>query len=665
MLDVNSAEYRSAALSLNYELESVFRKNMLFFSSEDKKIYNVCKNYTPTRIALRLDPQGYINLFNLNSNLPVYSIDPQEYAKKQVEQFMRERPHFTFNIGITDNNRSDYPYTKCFSAMYAKYTELVPNYYHEEQVRVDQMYMFGGGLYLQLQHLLNQLDIKNLTILETDFDSFYASMHVIDWSEIYRYFSRDTYSLDLTFISADDDDFLKLGGKIVELGVHHYAKVDLFYHYQNQQLLNIAGNIKRYVKNTVGSLGFFEDERIGLSHTLQNLKGGIPFSVTRKNAVNKLANTPVLIVGNGPSLDDVEEFIKRNRDNVILVSCGTALGSLKKKGIVPDIHLEQERMLIVHDVLIESTTQEYRDKVLFVGLNPCHPATFGLFKNKYMAMKYNDLGTQLMLSSSIENLSQLANCNPLVSNFGLSLVASLGFENVYLAGVDCGMKTSQGHHSKDSIYYPVGGGFEPSAADLSEVEGNFQDKVYTTSLFNQSRLCLQLVLKNHKLNCYNLSDGAKIEGSSSSADLEDLEFLPIENKRKRLEGVLEQFFSGKDTQSDSVTKQLSQLKTDFKQCLGTVEHYFDITDLNLDQMFENFNNVEKIIKSYKISNLSLYTLLNGSLRGLAVNLVVSKRNLPPEIFDDYYKAIKPEIDLFFKEIKRQMRQSTLAYDIVD
>ncbi|NQZ51871.1 MAG: motility associated factor glycosyltransferase family protein [Moritella sp.] len=665
MLDLNSAEYRSAALSLNYELEAVFRKNMVFFSNEDKKIHNVCKTYTPSRLVLRLDPQGYINLFNLNSNIPVYPIDPEEYAKKQVEKFLQERPHFSFNIVITDNNRSDYPYTKCFSAIYAKYKALLPQYYHEEQVRVDQMYMFGGGLYLQLQHLLNQLDIKNLTILEPDFDSFYASMHVIDWSEIYRYFSRDAYSFDLAFIQADDQDYLKLGGKIVALGAYHYAKVDLFYHYQNSQLLHIADNIQRYVKNTIGGLGFFEDERIGLSHTLQNLKSGIPFSLEAGNAVNKLVNTPVLIVGNGPSLDHVEDFIKKNRGNVILVSCGTALGSLKKKGIVPDIHLEQERMLIVHDVLIDSTNQEYRNKVLFVGLNPCHPATFDLFKHKYMAWKNNDLGTRFMLSSDGEKISQLSNCNPLVSNFGLSLVASMGFKNIYLAGVDCGMKTSEGHHSKDSIYYPAGGGFEPSAADLSEVEGNFQDKVYTTSLFNQSRLCLQLVLKNSTLNCYNLSDGAKIERATPLVDLESLEFSPIRNKREQLEEIFEQYFSGQEAPSENLTKQLSMLKTDFKQCLRTVEGYFDITGLNLDQIFENFNNVEKIIKSYQISNLSLYTLLNGSLRGLTVNLVAAKRNLPPEKFDAFYKVIKPEIELFFKEMKRQMIQSTLAYDIVE
>jgi len=283
-----------------------------------------------------------------------------------------------------------------------------------------------------------------------------------------------------------------------------------------------------------------------------------------------------------------------------------------------------------------------------------------------MALKYNDLGTQLMREAGATEGSLLGNCNPLVSNFGLSLISSLGFKNVYLAGIDCGMKTCSEHHSKDSIYYKglQKSSVEPTAKELIEVEGNKDGVVYTTDLLNQSRLCLQLVLSNSTLNCFNFSEGAKIDGSVAVYNSEELKFSPIKDKRKRLETLLEHAFAGKDMDSERTMKQVKVLKKDFAQCISSIECYFDIGDLDLDGIFVNFNKVEKIIKFYKINSLSLYTLLNGSLRGLMINLVAAKRNLPPNKFNEFYDSIKPEIDLFLSEMKRQMKHSTLAYDTV-
>ncbi len=87
-------------------------------------------------------------------------------------------------------------------------------------------------------------------------------------------------------------------------------------------------------------LGFFDDEQIGFAHTFHNINAGYAF-FSHGAATESLP--PVLLVGNGPSLDSHVNFIRQHQADSIIISCGTALSSLAKVGIKPDFHVEMER----------------------------------------------------------------------------------------------------------------------------------------------------------------------------------------------------------------------------------------------------------------------------------------------------------------------------------
>ena len=59
---------------------------------------------------------------------------------------------------------------------------------------------------------------------------------------------------------------------------------------------------------------------------------------------NKQPEQPVFVVGNGPSLDSSLAFLKKNSDDIIIISCGTAIRALLKNNIKPDLHIEMERI---------------------------------------------------------------------------------------------------------------------------------------------------------------------------------------------------------------------------------------------------------------------------------------------------------------------------------
>jgi len=666
MLDINSVEYRQAALAINYDLEALFRKNLGFFEDRSPSIYQTAKRYIPKRLMLRLDPKGYINLTNLNTNESVYPCDPTEYAQTQVERFFKDRPSVALSTAMPGVKRDDYPYTKLLHECKELYQEVKPISFSTEQNESDALIMFGGGLYLQLQFLLNKLDVKNLTILETDFDAFYCSMHVIDWSEIYRYFDRPDYSLNIMFMKTNDENFEEISSHILNKGLHNFSKIDFYYHYKNPELDYVAQNIKAYCVWTVGRLGFFEDERIGLVHTIKNIynsAGKLPLKKPTKSVGEKA----VLIIGNGPSLDGLITFIKTNIDRFVVISCGSSIGALMKHGIEPDIHLEQERMSVTKTALLTATTEEYRNKLRFIGLSPCYPDVFDMFKRSYIAPKSNDLGIELLKQSSDKQVHILDNCNPLVSNFGLSMAADLGFKNIYLAGVDCGMVDVNHHHSKSSnLYYNDSGETTQTYNKEATVKGNFRQTVYTTDLFKSSKKALEAKISSVKnIKVFNLSDGAFINGTTPLKvdDACQLDVKQIKNKDEFIDRLLEQFFTKNVISNNALDEAVKKFQEEASNFFKEVRPFFNVLLLNEIELKHNFNKVEALLLHVYKNNMALYRLFNGSLRGVMLNVMHDRKVLCDDVYEQYIPKIQEKINTFLDEVEVELTTDFYKYDV--
>lgn len=112
---------------------------------------------------------------------------------------------------------------------------------------------------------------------------------------------------------------------------------------------------------------FFDDGIMALAHFLESIKLGVP--IIKKNVPLDvdIANTPVFIIGNGPSLDQSIEMIKAQQDKAIIISCGSALSALYNYGIDIDFHCEQERIFAVAEKIDYYTPKEYLKKTNVTG----------------------------------------------------------------------------------------------------------------------------------------------------------------------------------------------------------------------------------------------------------------------------------------------------------
>jgi hypothetical protein len=669
MLNKNSVEYKQAAQALNYEIEALFRKNLAYFEKNEPSLFLQFKRYKPKKLRLQLAPEGYLNLYNINTGTAVYPIDPIEYAHKQVELHLQRRPTFALNLMLADNGRDDYPYTKCLSKLDVEYDKIYEPLSIKNDPSSPNMFMFGGGLFLQLEPLLNQLDIKRLSIFEADHDSFHASMHLIDWSEIYRYFSREGYGFNFNLLGSDSTNLKKMAEIYLEKGFHHFTRTEQFFHYSNNEIDKLIGNFKNNLQSIIGSQGFFEDERIGLAHTLNNLGENFPVCSRGLQDFTELHQTPVIIVGNGASLDKLERFIKENEENAIVVSCGSALSALIKKGIKPDIHIEQERMRLVPEWIEESTTQEEREGIRFIGLNPCHPRSFQLFEESYVTLKPNDLGTETLSELGVEDFRLTDFCLPVVGNLALSIMINMGYQNIYLAGLDCGMIDKRSHHSSDSNYFNSNSEYYEQmyqaniGSDHFKTKGNFRDVVYTTSIYNYSRMELEGALSKFKPNCFNLSDGAYIEGAIPLHAEDTKPFDVLIDKQAEINSNLQECFELKNVQRERVEQKANEYSNNILKNIEILEAFFDIQNLSFDEVLKRFDSLELVLRAIKLDDIISYRLLNGSVRGLAYKLSVAKHNLSEHNFDLYFSTAKALIDQFFVEIKQHVQYEFLAYDL--
>ena len=318
-------------------------------------------------------------------------------------------------------------------------------------------------------------------------------------------------------------------------------------------------------------------------------------------------------MGSGPSLDFLLPYLKRYRDKLFVISCGTALGILEKNGIVPDLHVNIERNRPPYDAAVSSTSEEFRKKIPFLGANNNFPPFFEIFGKAAQYLKANDAGAELFPQK------KLFFVNPTVTNTGLAIAYYLGFERVYLFGVDLAFPDKKRHHAKGSVYETL---FKEEAQKLLrgdlEVEGNFGGTLLTNHIFYNSIRSMELAIKHfrserERFEVFNPNRGAKIEGATPLEEeelIKQLEELPKPEKPygfwdKAVEPLKEEWFD--------FPKVKMQLMTNFFQLKRVMEEEMEKLLMGEGKALDILQEFYDYLRVIQKHNIILYRLLHGTL----------------------------------------------------
>ena len=504
------------------EFSERYRDNMNLFAAVMPHIYEEFKDYKPNNRTVYLEECGDLNLYDAELNSVLFSDHPREKAHAKVDCFILN-PVKT-HLGLV---RHPHPSRHVFysNKMIGFLREIEANYTRPLSLPnfVPALVIFGLEFGYQLEYLVERRDIKHLYIYECNLDYFYYSLFSIDWIPILEHFHRDGHTINFLLGVNAKDVSDKYIFQLEENGLFLAPETYVYKSYSSPNNDRSFSEFRENYPRHATGWGFFDDALIGVA---QGLKALPQMNLCLYDADTKIPkwqqDIPVFIVGNGPSLDDGIELLKEVKDRVLIISCGSTINTLRKVGIKPDFHVDVERMKQTVDKFTFFEKSEL-EGVVGLTVDVMHPDFYNYFDRTFTGGKPGEAIVTLIgaaIAAEGQSYMPMNYSAPFVANLALSYCDYFGFKNIYFLGVDNGYVSHEHHHSKHSGYYKDGkeSGFQTFArAHTIPVPGNFGGEVRSTNFMNMSRIQLGALLNRMRkvkgVNCYNLSNGAKINGA--------------------------------------------------------------------------------------------------------------------------------------------------------
>jgi hypothetical protein len=466
-----------------------------------------------------------VNIMEMEKRLQAFedlNDRPQILAYHNLRQYVEEPTHGDLQILHYSQLDAEYPNRarRHFAKFYPDNSGLRPcPFYGEDQIPL--LIVFGSGMGWHIPRLLAQYRIRYLVVIETDVEAFRLSVFMQDYIQLSRLAAEN--NTDLIFIVQSEVEKIARSLMVAMLKSHGLPQffihgASLFYAVEDEEEVSeIRGIIMETLWELFFGMGYFDDEVITVRHTFENLRRDYPIFL-ECNTIKQ--DAVAFVVGSGPSLDNLIPIIREYGDRAVIFSCGTAISILYKMGIKPDFHVEKERPSVIQDVVIKSVDGdlEWLKGIYFIGLNNVYSGVFDLFADAGMIIKSADTMGAVLSESGFPN-DVILSGQPTVTNLAIEYALNVGFNRIFLFGVDMGSKVKEVHHSKSTVYVDM----LPEEDDLKKflliqpensivVPGNFGGDAYTNKILAFSNRMIAYHASIHSQSrIFNLNDGAKID----------------------------------------------------------------------------------------------------------------------------------------------------------
>lgn len=506
--------------------EQQFQLNLATLKHYYPEIHQQVMDYQPREdFSILVSESGHGNFVPAKVKVPIYSqMDPMAQVRAQVEE-NRAKPIFGRAALYKERKSSNDKriHIRFMNELSSKIAELTAES-QEPKIKAlpthfPSFLSFGIGLGYHIPLLLEQHSFDYIFLCEPDFELFYASLFCLDWRAVFEKVEAQNSSLYL-LIGISYQDFLQ---KVIDLtavvGAFSIINSFCYQHYPSAELNKSIEHLFRNFYQVQLGFGFYNDALNGLSHAVRNSRQGAQFFL-KNPSLKPHKGVPAFVVGNGPSLDDCIELIREYQDKAVIFASGTALQSLLNAGVVPDFHVIVERTLSVYQVLADTTTEDMLKNMNLLSVEVVYPETLKHYKWAGLGLKGPEASTaffqMLHYLKTRQVLSVLPFAGPLVSNTSAAYACELGFEEIYLFGVDNGYPMDKSKsHSSLSIYSndKYSGRYSANPNAIYPLEGNLDGAVLATDFMAISKQQLDnLFLSHPEINAYKVGDGARLRG---------------------------------------------------------------------------------------------------------------------------------------------------------
>ena len=477
------------------------------------------------------------------------------------------------------------------------------------------LFGLGGGIFLQI---LNEKysAIHNFFIFEESLDLFRIACFFVDFGSLFQKVENKGGYIFIESMMKRDYVLNFFLSRRISTSV---MRLELMM-YQTPVNISARSIVYELHLQSLRGWGTYEDEMIGI----KNKKS---YPLYPMLVEQKRINAPICVIANGPSLDFLLPFIKKNQNKMILFSCGTALKPLLNAGIRPDFQIEIERHHYLGDVLKEAPLGDI-------------PLLCATVLNK----EAKELAKEIYLferdGSSAANLNEpkfkVKFTAPLVGNAGASLASYLG-SDVILCGLDCGYKKGAKKHAKNSYY---GEEDEKLPEGVYKVDGNFSDDIYSDALYSLSRNALEEAFRALKpFNILNLNDGAYIKGATPIY-FQDFELKEI-NKNQEIKNLKSLFKNPQEC--GFYTKETQLYIFEILAFKNSIRDLFNVEVQNKKGLFIAVDKIFEEISKVSQKNPFVGILFGGTLSHFLYHIALGSLHLP---YDDMRSFWAKVVELY-------------------
>jgi len=613
-------EQKQRELDFNLSSKQTFNANIRAFEQYYPELASSMKAYKPKAgFELLVTRTGMGNFIPQGHSVPLYADDPIALVSEQVSNNTKKGYYSYTSYGFgghTTDKRIHMQFMTKLDNLIASLNAEKPQFIEQLPAHFPSSIIFGVGLGYHIPILLKQHHFDYLFICEPDIELFYASLFCTDWADIIHTVENNDGALFIQVGLSYKDFFDSLHGIAGDIGAFSLVRSFCYQHYPSKDVNQLIKSFfERYFELQSG-FGFYNDNIDGLAHAIHNIENGVSFFVADSELRKPYQKLPLFIVGNGPSLDSSVELLKEVQDSAIILAVGSALASLLKVGVTPDFHVIVERTKSTYDVLLDTLPLEAYRNVNLLTVDVMYPEIPKLYKWAGMGLKGPESATVFIQLQTLKKYHQalpsLPSCGPVVSNTALSYAAMMGFEEIYLVGVDNGSRQNV-THSKHSFYYKEGVQYQsPLVTGAKHVlPGNLGEDVLATDLLMISKNHLEAIIAaNPKKFFYNVGHGAKLEGAYPITEQAVLIGKPIENKSQIIEQIKADFFVKDLVQFDVATLEFEQFDVICDDLIEIGSRSFDSRESAAGLLKKQ----ARYLFSYKKTKYAhLYYLLRGSL----------------------------------------------------
>lgn len=510
------------------QLHQCFQKNLAFFKEFLPNLYQQVEKHELKHTTIDGLANGEIDL--LINGKSQYRKAAFEYANNEVQRFTTQlAPKAQINT-VVPPARDSYSgkryffesITKTINKFWDNYSASRSHYMLDDHYPM--LVVMGVGLGIHIDKLIENKDIHTLFIVENDIEKIIASCYITEWYRIIPEFKVNTgkqFSFILPFDAKSTEDvFIATWNELIHFAPR-FPLTTLFYnHRQTKESEQVINRFHEDHHVFLGAWGNYDDELNQLNHGLHNLRSKRQFlkPVQDNPLPQKYKDVPVVVVGGGPSVDERIDWIKERRDDIFLISAGSALRTLAHYGLKPDLHAELESDYNTA-TMYEFIGKEYMEDLIVVGPIQLSPVAFNYFDQAKMFLK--DSSAQISIFP-MDNPTIIPHATPTCTNTALALAFYYEFSNIYVLGVDLSYKDISNTHAEGSIYFdPDAPDVVKHAMDLKKFEPRFPakdikgDDVLTEAIYFSTKRRIEngLIQYGKVCNVFNLSKGLHIEGT--------------------------------------------------------------------------------------------------------------------------------------------------------